>query len=107
MRMGEHNPDRVKGDGEEMVCEEGRRWCDAKIDSVGEYISEDEQDRYERGEQRNRAIDTFAATLEVFETSRPEDLELLALKGLISFHLGSFHLGIKTTGLTICTKQVI
>lgn len=37
--MGEHNPDRVKGDREEMVGEEGRRWCDAKRDSVSEYTS--------------------------------------------------------------------
>lgn len=37
--MGEHNPDRVKGDGKEMICEEGRRWCDAKPDSVSECMS--------------------------------------------------------------------
>ena len=30
VRMGEHDPDSVKGDGEEMVCEEDRRWSDAK-----------------------------------------------------------------------------
>ena len=32
--MGEHNPDGVKGDGEEMVREEGRRWYDAETDGV-------------------------------------------------------------------------
>jgi len=34
--------------------------------------------KYEPRKQRNRAIDTLAATLEVFETSRPQDLELFA-----------------------------
>jgi len=37
--MGEHNPDGVKGYGEEMVREEGRRWYDAKTDNVSEYKS--------------------------------------------------------------------
>jgi hypothetical protein len=37
--MGEHNPDRVKGDGEEMICEEGRRWRDAKKKCINEHVS--------------------------------------------------------------------
>ena len=67
--MGEHDPDGVERDGEEMVGKKNARG----YYTAGKWINftgskQEWQQRNEPGEQRYGSINTFSATFKVFKT---------------------------------------